>query len=185
MDAPEKASKRTVNTLWIVLGLALLAFIGLRFFGGGPHPLEGKAAPSFTLQTLEGETLDLAALKGEKVILLDFWASWCPPCRKGLPVVAGIAREFEDRPVAVYGINVGESPDQARAFIEKSGLDLAVAADTDGAVASKYGVRGIPQTVVIGRDGIITDIHVGLSLNFDGKLRSAVEEALQSGAGGE
>lgn len=169
---------RSVNTILILVGVALLVFIGLRMLRGGTHPLEGKPAPAFTAETLDGESVDLTAMLGEKVVVLDFWASWCPPCRKGLPVVAEMAREFADKPVAVYGVNVGEPAEQVRGFLAKAELDLEVALDPDGVVAQEYGVRGIPQTVVIGRDGIVHEVHVGLSFNFDGTLRGAIEDAL-------
>ena len=130
------------------------------------------------MSNLEGEQVDLSAHLGRDVIVLDFWASWCPPCRRALPMVAGIARDFADRGVAVYAVNKGEPEATARAYIAKNKLDLPVLLDVAKNASALYGVSGIPQIVLIGRDGVAAKVHVGLAPNEDRTLRAELEELL-------
>lgn len=163
--------------LILALFLLLLALQQL-FHAGSSHPMEGLPAPPFQLTTLDGQPIDLAQQLGKNVLLLDFWATWCPPCRKGLPVIDRLAKEFQDRGVAVYGVN-SESPGLVKEFLKKQGLSLAVLTDPSKKVFEQYNVRGIPQTVLIGKDGIIRNVHVGLSFNFEGSLRQRIQAALK------
>ncbi len=162
--------------LMLALILLLLALQQL-FHAGSSHPMVGLPAPPFQLTTLEGQPINLGQQLGKNVILLDFWATWCPPCREGLPVIDRLAKEFQDRGAAVYGVN-SESPDLVKEFVKKQGLSLAVLSDTSKKVFEQYNVRGIPQTVLIGKDGVIRNVHVGFSFNFESTLRQEIHAAL-------
>ncbi|MBG80746.1 MAG: hypothetical protein CMJ39_08585 [Phycisphaerae bacterium] len=120
----------------------------------------GKPAPEFTLDSLEGKSISLESLKG-KVVILDFWATWCGPCRKGLPVLMDIAKKRADDGVVLWSVDMREAPEKVKAFLEKSNWDLPVLMDRDGAIGNKYGVSGIPHTVVIGPDGTIVKVEIG------------------------
>ena len=120
----------------------------------------GKPAPDFTLESLGGKSISLASLKG-KVVILDFWATWCGPCRKGLPVLMDIAKKRAGDGVVLWSVDMRETPEKVKTFLEKSNWDLPVLMDLDGAIGTKYGVSGIPHTVIIGPDGNIVTVEIG------------------------
>ncbi len=123
--------------------------------------LRGKEAPDFTVPLLDGGTLTLSEKKG-KIVILDFWATWCGPCRIAMPVLSAVAKEFADDGVLLYGINLREDKGLVGAYLENSDLDLSVGLDLDGSVGDIYKADSIPQTVIVGRDGKIEIVHVGL-----------------------
>jgi len=154
----------------VLLTIALVPLAGC----GTPtsHPLVGKPAPKFTATMLDGQPFDLAQHVGSDVIVLDFWATWCGPCRQSLPTLADVAKEYRDRGVRVFAIDLGETPDEVRAFLEHENLDLTVVMDPDGKIGEQYRVEGIPQTVLIGRDGTVKRVHIGVSPSFRSELTS-------------
>jgi thiol-disulfide isomerase/thioredoxin len=129
----------------------------------GPPPLLGEEAPAFKLATLDGKEFDLAAHKGKDVVILDFWATWCGPCRKGLPVLAGVAKTMASKGVVAYAVNLQETPEEINAFLKEFPLEIGIALDSEAAVASKFKVQGIPHSVLIGKDGLVQAVHVGFS----------------------
>lgn len=141
--------------------------------------LIGEPAPAFALVKLEGEeAFELKSAIGKQVIVLDFWSTWCPPCVEGLPKLAEVADQFKDKPVAVYAVNVEEEPDTVREFLEAHELHLQVLLDSNSSVAKKYQVAGIPQTVVIGLDGRVHVLHVGLPEDLKGELTESITALL-------
>ncbi len=142
------------------------------------HPSLGKDAPPFKLELLDGGKLDLAAIKGKKIIVLDFWATWCPPCRKALPIIAEVTASYADKGVAFYAVNLQEDKDKITEFLTKQNIKCPVALDKESEVAKLYNVEGIPQSVIIGKDGIVQVVHVGLSPNLKDDLKSELEDLI-------
>lgn len=163
-----------------VLMLAATALVFAQKQGADTRSLQGKKAPAFDLKTLDGQSAALAANKGN-VVVLDFWATWCGPCVAAMPHLQELANntELQGQGLRVYAVNLRESPDKVKAFIEQNNYTLTVPMDKDGAVATQYKVQGIPTQVVIGRDGMIKKVFVG-----DGgeKLNEAVVTALKAKA---
>jgi len=143
-----------------------------------PHPLEGEIAPDFELPQLGGETVRLAEHIGNDIVILDFWASWCPPCRKGLPMVETVAEHFSEASVVAYAINIRESPGLVTKFVEEMKVNLPVLLDDTGIVADDYGVSMLPQTVIIDKAGKMAVIHSGVGLRFESQLKSDVQAML-------
>ncbi len=115
----------------------------------------GFAAPDFSVKDSNGKDLSISSLKG-KIIVLDFWASWCAPCRATLPNVEQISKDFADRGVVVIGIDLDRNEDAFKGTVSYFGLTYRQAFDgSEGKVSSLYRISGIPMTYVIGRDGII------------------------------
>jgi thiol-disulfide isomerase/thioredoxin len=141
------------------------------------HPLVGRPAPQFQASFLDGQPFDLANTQG-KVVILDFWATWCPPCRKALPELIALAAEYKDRGVELFAVDVGESPDDVRAYLEEAGLDVQVVLDEDGSASGRYLVEYLPQTVIIGRDGQVAAVHVGAVQDLRGEVGQELEKLL-------
>ncbi len=123
--------------------------------------LKGKMAPDFTLALMDGGSFTLSEHKGE-IVILDFWATWCGPCRIAMPVLSDVAKEFADDGVSLYSVNLREGPERIRTYLKSQGLDLNVPLDSDGRIGDMYKATGIPQTVIVGRDGKVAIVHVGL-----------------------
>jgi thiol-disulfide isomerase/thioredoxin len=132
--------------------------------------LLGKAAPDFEIDLLDGGKLKLSELKDKKIVVLDFWATWCPPCRKALPILIEVTAALKDKDVAFYAVNLREDADKVKKFLEAQKLQCSVAFDKDGAVAKAYGVKGIPQSVIVGKDGTVQAVHVGYAPDLKEKL---------------
>jgi thiol-disulfide isomerase/thioredoxin len=135
-------------------------FAGLGGTDEGPHPLLGEPAPEFEVDRLDGDAFKLADVLEKKVIMLDFWATWCGPCVEALPQVTAAAKELGED-VAFFAVNIGEEADDVRKFLDANDLEPPVLLDADGAVAKKYGANAIPQTVLIGMDGRVQVVHIG------------------------
>ncbi len=128
-----------------------------------PPPLLGEEAPTFDFETMTGEKFDYAAHKGKSVILLDFWATWCGPCRKGLPIVAEVAKQMSGKGVVAYAVNLQEGKEEVAAFLKDNELPISIGLDLEGKVATAFQVQAIPHTVIIGKDGLIQAVHIGFS----------------------
>jgi thiol-disulfide isomerase/thioredoxin len=134
----------------------------------------GKAAPAFTLKNLAGKPTALSAWKG-RVVLLDFWATWCGPCRMELPTISKLHRELGPKGLVVIGVNVGETAGVASGFLKKNGYGFAVLLDSDSDLSQQYGANGLPTVVIIDRAGNISSHFIGV--RSEDVLREAVRKA--------
>jgi len=126
------------------------AYSSVSYAGGGEQKTNVR---DFALKNLDGKTVKLSDFK-DKVVFLDFWASWCPPCQKSTPAVKAIYEEFARNPnVVVIGINVGESKAKAQKYVADNKIKYRVLLDPKSEVAHGYGVRGIPLFVIIDING--------------------------------
>lgn len=110
--------------------------------------------------TARAATLDLSAYKG-KVVYLDFWASWCAPCRQSFPWMNDLADNYGGRGLVVIAVNVDHERDLATDFLRQNPADFKVVYDSDGALAEHYDVEAMPTSILIGRDGKIRYVHAG------------------------
>jgi thiol-disulfide isomerase/thioredoxin/outer membrane lipoprotein-sorting protein len=141
--------------------------------------LVGKAAPTFQLELLDGGTLDLASHAGRDVVVLDFWATWCGPCIQALPKYIKVFDDLKGRNVVFYAIDLGETNERVQAFLDKKEWNtLKVAMDREGKVADLFFVTGIPQTVIIGKDGTVEAVHVGFGTGMDKTIDEEVKKLL-------
>ena len=132
----------------------------------GKDPMVGKKAMPIQTKMLNGEDFNLADHKG-KVVVLDFWASWCGPCVQALPELLGAASSFSSDQVKLIAVNQGEAKKVISKFLESKELEnLEVALDRNRKIGSDYGVEGIPLTVVIDSKGVVREVHVGYSSEY-------------------
>lgn len=138
----------------------------------------GAPAPDVTITTLEGKEVRLTDLKG-KVVVLDFWATWCAPCVTALPELSELAELFRDKGLVLYGINVRESREMIQRFLENRELTAEFAVDFDGAVAKAFDQRALPYTLIIDQGGIIRYVHVGYRPDLQALLRIEARRLLE------
>ena len=137
----------------------------------------GDAAPDFKLKDADGKEVTMASFK-DKVVLLDFWATWCGPCKAAMPVMQKIHDEYKDKGVVVLGVNMGErSPTAGKEYIASKKFTYPGVFEADE-LANAYGITAIPTLVVVGKDGKIVEIEVGMSDPSGDKLRAVIEKAL-------
>lgn len=120
----------------------------------------GAPAADFTLQTLDGQTVRLSDLRGRPVIL-NFWASWCGPCREEMPLLSRTHDELKDSGVIILAVDVQESAATVQRYVDQNRLPFMIALDTDGQVSGQYRVRSLPTTYFIDAEGVIQSWQVG------------------------
>ncbi len=147
-------------------------------FAQPKHPMVGKAAPDFTLNNLAGESIKLSDHQGQDIVVLDFWATWCGPCVRAMPVLSEVTGNYAAKGVQFYAVNLREDDPTIKQFLEKQELDVPVLLDRDGAIAQQYGVRGIPQTVIVDKQGKIQVVHQGFSPTLKADLTEELEALL-------
>jgi cytochrome c biogenesis protein CcmG, thiol:disulfide interchange protein DsbE len=148
-----------------MLNVGILTFILIQLLTPATHsvtdPLVGHPAPNFTLVLLHNDsgknTLSLSNLKG-KSIVLNFWASWCQPCKEELPLLENAWKKMQaqKKNIVFLGIDFQESNSDASNFLLQHGITYLAGLDTDGSIANKYGVSSLPQTIFIDRNGTVT-----------------------------
>ncbi|NOU28379.1 MAG: redoxin family protein [Polyangiaceae bacterium] len=183
------------GTALVVVGL-LLAFAGIpRVLAGGHGRLSGADAPDFTAElvlnpetvaaalpapeagAVAPKTVTLSELRG-KAVVLDFWATWCGPCKAEAPIMDGIAKRYKDRGVVVVGVNTDDEEGNAEEFARQRHLSFPIAFDRDRSAARAYGVSALPTLVVVSRTGKIVAVRTGVT--SDTELEELIREALAS-----
>ena len=145
--------------VWLLQGEALRDLAaGLGRGPGGPRV--GAPAPDFTLQGLDGNQVRLADLRGQKVVV-NFWATWCPPCRSEMPDLDRVARESRGEGVVVLAVDQMESPDTVRGYLRELSLGLDPVLDERGDVAQLYRVNALPTSFFVDASGVVREVHVG------------------------
>ena len=160
----------------MAIGVPLLAFLGILVWasaqtggraGGmgvnvefGVAEVDTEPAPDFSLVLQDGGEASLSDLRG-RVVLVDFWASWCAPCRQEAPVLEQTYLEFAGSDVEFVGVNIWDLPDNAASYIEQFGITYPNGVDEEGKIAIDYGVQGIPEKFFIDRNGLVRQKFVG------------------------
>jgi len=174
IPAEKQTKTKTRRYLLLTLALVILVPICLVVYNQistpTPEPTSiigsevGRMAPDFTLTTLDGDSITLSDFRG-KTVFINFWATWCGPCRSEMPYIQELYEEQSETGVAILAIDVGENLAEVEEFIRDYSLTFLVLLDMSGTVAEKYNIRAIPTTYFIDSDGIIRDMQIGAFSN--------------------
>ena len=156
---------RTAFVVALVVGLAWIWVSRVPEGAAGsqglpPAPTVGHPAPDFTLATPTGELLSLRALRGQAV-LVNFWASWCGPCRSEMPAFQAAYERYKDQGFTILAVNQGEAGATATTFAQRLGLTFPIVLDSRGEASDLYGVRALPTSFFVDREGIVRAVVVG------------------------
>jgi cytochrome c biogenesis protein CcmG/thiol:disulfide interchange protein DsbE len=147
----------------LVPALAVLALLAYGFTREPRYiesPIIGRPAPGFALTLFDGQAVALDDLRG-MVVFVNFWASWCPPCRAEAPMLEATWRRLQEQGVVVLGVNTQDEEPRARAFLQEFGITFPNGRDPDGRIAIEYGVWGLPEAFIVDPAGRITYKHIG------------------------
>jgi thiol-disulfide isomerase/thioredoxin len=156
------------NWLYWIAGAIIIAVVLAVYFRGGPPQasgpaaLQGQSAPSFAVPMLAGSTSGLGSYRGH-VVVMNLWASWCPPCRAEMPDLQRLYQDYKSRNVVVLGVDQGESAQRVAAFAQSLGIHYPILLDQQQQYGRVYAALGLPTTIVVSADGIVVR-------GFDGPL---------------
>lgn len=161
--APVRRSGAQTWVAILVVVVAVTATLALAFSSlssGQEGPAVGREAPSFRLDLFGGGTLDSDALRGQ-VVVLNFWASWCPPCRAEAPLLRELWQEYGPQGVQFVGVAYKDVDSKAQAFLEEYGLGFPNGPDARLEISRAYRLRGVPETFIVGPDGVLVHHYIG------------------------
>jgi thiol-disulfide isomerase/thioredoxin len=145
-----------------------------RGFAGG-EDWRGRVAPDFELTTLDGSTFRMSDVIGKKVVILNFFTTWCGPCRAEMPELAAFQRTHASEAVVLVGVDVREKDEVVKEYVRSLGLTFPIGVDGAGDIGDQYEVEAFPTTVVIGADGRVKQYETGAIANADVALGSVVD----------
>jgi cytochrome c biogenesis protein CcmG/thiol:disulfide interchange protein DsbE len=175
--------RRIVYIIILILGLIWIVVsadpFGTSTTGKIPAPQQGFPAPNFELKTPHGETVRLSDLRGQAV-LVNLWATWCPPCRAEMQIIETVYNEYKDQNFTVLGVNMTyqDEPLEIIPFVNEQKLTFPILLDETGVMASAYQLKSLPSSFFIDRAGYIKEVVIGGPMS-EALLRSRVEQVLK------
>jgi peroxiredoxin len=161
-----------------VLGVASIAAVALTALSMGSAnasgPVTGEQSPDFTLESKDGGNMRLSEQRGN-IVLVNFWASWCGPCREELPAFEELYQEYADLGVEILAINVDDEKEKANVLLDDIEVSYPVLFDTAGEVSKLYDVNAMPTTVMVDRDGNVRLLHPGYRKGDEKKYEKAIK----------
>jgi peroxiredoxin len=164
------------STQCAVLGTLLVLALAA-CSGAQPAARLGSPAPDFTLPTADGGTVRLADLKG-KPVLINFWATWCQPCREEMPAMQELYEQYRDRGLVILAIDMEEDLRPVRRWIDQGGYTFTFLLDSEGEQVKRYNINASPTSYFVARDGVIRDLKLGALSR--GEMQTRVEKLLDS-----
>ena len=168
-------NKTILNSLSRLLMACLVSLMCVSLAGAAA--VKGPA-PNFTLKSMSGKNLKLSEMTGN-VVLINFWASWCGPCREEMPLLNALHKKYAPLGFTVLGINVEEQLDGARGFLSNVPVDFPILLDNKNKVSKQYKVIAMPTTVVVDRDGNMRYLHEGYKPGDEKKYRQMVKKLVR------
>lgn len=159
----------------ICMGLALSAFAAVSLASSG---LTGQPAPDFALKSSTGANLRLSEYRGD-VVMINFWATWCGPCRQEMPLLDELSSRYERVGFKLLGVNIDDDSNRAMAMIEELGVSFPVLFDARKEVSKMYDVSAMPVTVIVDREGTVRYVHHGYKPGYEEKYLDQVRSLLR------
>lgn len=154
------------------------ATLALPGYASGDGVEAGHKAPQCALAPVrEGQRIDLQQYRG-KVVYVDFWASWCGPCAQSFPFMNNLQRDLRGRGLQVVGVNLDEEPEDAQSFLARRPAQFTIAMDGDRTCARNFGVKAMPSSYLVDRNGVVRHVHLGFRAGEAEQLRNVVEQLL-------
>jgi peroxiredoxin len=166
------------RTLWTLLLVGALCLAAL--FPALRAPRGPKTAPSFVLPDLSGKVVRMEDLRG-KVVLLNLWTTWCPPCVEEMPTLQELAKKMAGRDFVLLAISEDEAPAKVQPWIDKHGFSFPVLLDARGQVGADLGITGYPETFVVDRQGRVVHHHIGFRDWAEPRIVTALERLMDTG----
>jgi len=159
----------------IVLGALFTVFAATSLASSG---LVGQSAPDFALKSAVGENVRLSELRGD-VVMINFWATWCGPCRQEMPLLDDLYTRYERVGFSLLGVNIDDDSSRAMKMIEELGVNFPVLFDSKKDVSKLYEVEAMPVTVLVDRDGTVRHIHHGYKPGYEDKYLTEIRSLLR------
>jgi thiol-disulfide isomerase/thioredoxin len=178
-EQQDDAARQVFTLLAPMLKAGSVDFQRVSRYADRPDLVRARMAPAFRITALDGTRVSLDGLR-DKVVLIDFWATWCPSCVEALPHVQKIAKEFEGQPLVVLSVSLDSDEQKWKDFVTKKNMTWLQYRDGgwSGMLAELFNVKAIPQTFTIDSDGVLQDEHIGDG-NIEGKLKKLIAQAKQ------
>lgn len=158
-----RSRRLPLSPMWMlgyVVVIAFLAFLGWGLVRAYQGPVEEGLAPDFTLTTFDGETIRLSDLRGQ-VVVVNFWASWCPPCREEAPYLERTWRKYRDKGVMFIGVDYLDTERKARAYLNEFDITYPNGPDIGTRIADAYRIKGVPETFFVDKQGNLRGVKIG------------------------
>jgi len=159
----------------IVFGALFTVFAATSLASSG---LVGQSAPDFALKSAVGENVRLSELRGD-VVMINFWATWCGPCRQEMPLLDDLYTRYERVGFSLLGVNIDDDSSRAMKMIEELGVNFPVLFDSKKDVSKLYEVEAMPVTVLVDRDGTVRHIHHGYKPGYEDKYLTEIRSLLR------
>lgn len=187
IETPPTRKGLGLGSILLLLGVAAIALVfGLALARKNQTQPTAGPAPDFTLTTLDGGQINLASLKG-RVVVVNFWASWCGPCRQEAPVLERVWQQYKDKDVVVVGVAYTDTEKNAKAYLQQFGNTYPNGLDLGTKISELYNIQGVPETFIIDRNGNVSRFFKvpfveDAQQNYDGgkQLTDAIDAALGS-----
>ncbi len=163
------------NYIAYALVLSLLALLGWGLVKVNSAQVDSGLAPDFTLTSFKGETLTLSDLRGQ-VVIINFWASWCPPCRDEAPYLEATWRKYKDQGVVFIGVDYADTESKALAYIEEFDITYFNGPDIGTRISQDYNMQGVPETFYVAKNGELRGVKIGPL--FPPELDQKIDELL-------
>ena len=179
----QPTQRRIIYLIILILGFAWIfvsaARSGVSTSGQIPAPQQGFLAPDFELKTPTGEAIKLSNLRGQAV-LVNLWATWCPPCRVEMQSIEKVYREYQEKGFTVLAVNMTyqDDPLAVMPFVNEQGLTFPILLDESGEIANAYQLHSLPSSFFIRRDGVINEVVIGGPMS-EALLRTRIEDILR------